>query len=99
MKNDLAEWPPERTEYRDDATGARVIRLTNAACINHPLYYLTNSFTPDSKAIVFTSNRTGKYDLYRAEIETGAIRRLTDVAGLAPFSGNVVGNDVYFTTT
>lgn len=92
------EWAPERTEYRDERTGARVIRLTNAACINHPLYYLTNSFTPDSRAIVFASNRTGKYDLFLADIATGAIRRLTDVPGLAPFSGNVVGNDVYFTT-
>ena len=75
------------------------IRLTSAPCINHPLYYLTNSFTPDAKAVVFASNRTGKYDLFRVEIDTGAIRRLTDVPGLAPFSGNVVGNDVYFTTS
>jgi WD40 repeat protein len=98
MTNDTVDWLPERLEYRDDATGARMIRLTAAPCINHPLYYLTNSFTPDSKAIVFASNRTGQFDLYRADIETGAIRRLTNVADLAPFSGNVVGNDVYFTT-
>lgn len=98
MKIDPVEWEPERVEYRDEVTHARVIRLTGAPCINHPLYYLTNSFTPDSRAIVFASNRTGKYDLFRVEIETGLIRRLTDVAGLAPFSGNVVGNDVYFTT-
>ena len=99
MNNATTEWMPERSEYRDAATGARVIRLTGAPCINHPLYYLTNSFTPDAKAVVFASNRTGKYDLFRVEIDTGAIRRLTDVAGLAPFSGNVVGNDVYFTTS
>jgi oligogalacturonide lyase len=92
------EWPPERSESRDETSGARVIRLTSAACINHPLYYLTNSFTPDSKAVVFASNRTGKYDLFLADIETGVIRQLTDVASLAPFSGNVVGSDVYFST-
>ena len=93
-----SEWAPERKEFKDDTTGARVIRLTEWPWINHPLYYLTNSFTPDSQGVVFASNRTGQYQLYLADIATGAIRRLTDVAGLAPFSGNVVGNDVYFTT-
>ena len=93
------DWPSERSEYCDPQTGARVLQLTNAACINHPLYYLVNSFTPDAKQLVFASNRAGKYDLYRVEIESGAIRRLTDVQGLAPFSGNVVGHAVYFTTS
>ena len=98
MSHDQIEWPPERTEYRDPGSGNRVIRLTHARCVNHPLYYLVNSFTPDSRELVFASNRTGKYDLFRCDLATGAIRRLTDLKGLAPFSGNVVGNDVYFTT-
>ncbi len=93
------EWAPERMEFRDEATGARVVRLTSQRCINHPLYYLTNSFTPDSRAVVFASDRCGKYDLFRADIATGLIHRLTDAAGLSPFSGNVVGNDLYYTTT
>lgn len=92
------EWPSERSEFRDEATGARILQLTNAPCINHPLYYLTNSFTPDADGIVFASNRTGRYELYLAQLDSGRIRRLTDVADLAPFSGNVVGNNVYFTT-
>jgi oligogalacturonide lyase len=98
MANDRRDWDPERTEFCDEQTGARVIRLTSAPCISHPLYYLTNSFTPDGR-IVFASNRTGKYDLFTAELASGRIHRLTDIPGLAPFSGNVVDNDVYFTTS
>ncbi len=97
--NTQHEWVPERLEFRDAVTGARVIRLTQQPCINHPLYYLTNSFTPDSRAVVFASNRGEKYDLFRADIGSGVIHRLTDAVGLSPFSGNVVGNDVYYTTS
>jgi oligogalacturonide lyase len=92
-------WPSEREEYRDLHAGARVIRLTSAPCINHPLYYLTNSFTADGRSIVFASDRVGKMDLYRVALDDGTIYRLTDVDGLQPFSGNVVGDDVYFSTT
>lgn len=93
------EGASERTEFRDPRTGARVIQLTQQPCINHPLYYLVNSFTPDSRGLVFASNRAGRYDLYLADVADGALRRLTDLPGVAPFSGNVVGSDVYFTTS
>jgi oligogalacturonide lyase len=89
---------PERTETRDEKTGARVIQLTNAPCINHPLYYLANSFSPDASELVFASNRNGRYDLFTVEIESGTIRQLTDIDGIYPFSGNVVGENVFFTT-
>jgi hypothetical protein len=91
------EWPPECEAFEDDQTGARVTRLTSAPCTNHPLYYLANSFTPDSRSLVFVSDRTGKMDLYRVGLEDGEIRRLTDLEGVQPFSGNVVDQDVYFT--
>ncbi len=92
------EWPPEWETLRDPGTGARVTRLTNAACINHPLYYLANSFTRDGRWMVFASDRAGKMDLYRVSLVDGTIRRLTDLPGLQPFSGNVVDDEVYFTT-
>ena len=92
------DWPPEWESFRDEHTGARITRLTNASCINHPLYYLTNSFTRDSRALVFASDRAGKMDLYRVSLVDGAIRRLTDLEGLQPFSGNLVDDDAYFST-
>ena len=95
--SDKTEWPPERETFEDDRTGARITRLTHAPCINHPLYYLANSFAPDSRSLIFASNRAGKMDLYRVDLREGEIRRLTDAEGLLPFSGNVVGEDVYYT--
>ena len=49
----------EKTECLDDKTGARVLQLTDTPCINHPLYYLANSFSPDASRLVFASNRSG----------------------------------------
>jgi hypothetical protein len=89
---------PEKTEFQDDKTGARVIQLTDEPCINHPLYYLANSFGPDSSELVFASNRNGRYDLYVVELLSGEIRQLSDVDGVYPFSGNVVGGNVFYTT-
>ena len=88
----------EKTEHLDDKTAARVLQLTDAPCINHPLYYLANSFSPDSSELVFASNRGERYDLYVVEIASGRIRQLSDVDGVYPFSGNVVGDNVFFTT-
>lgn len=91
------QWPAEWETFRDEQTGARVTRLTGAPCINHPLYYLANSFSRDGRSLVFASDRAGKMDLYRVSLVDGDIRRLTDVEGLLPFSGNVVDDNVYFT--
>ena len=67
----------------------------NAAC--HPLYY-DNSFSSDNRALIFTSDRAGKMDLYQVTLADGMIRRLTDLHGLQPFSGNVVDDEVFFST-
>ena len=90
MKVDQQSWVPEWEVFPDPQTGARVTRLTSADCINHPLYYLTNSFSLDGQWLVFASDRAGKMDLYKVSLENGEIQRLTDLEGLQPFSGNVV---------
>ena len=92
------EWPPEWEIFRDERTAVQITRLTNASCISHPLYYLANSFTCDGRSLVFASDRAGKMELYRVSLVDGAIRRLTDLDGLQPFSGNLVDDEVYFTT-
>lgn len=89
---------PEKTEHVDDKTGARVLQLTDAPCVNHPLYYLANSFSPDASKLVFASNRSGRYALYTVSLDSGDIKMLSDVDGIYPFSGNVIGNDAYYTT-
>jgi hypothetical protein len=91
--------PAEWSEFRDEGTGRRVIQLTSSDCQNHPLYYLANTFTSDSKSVVFASNRSGKVDLHKVSLEDGGIERLTDVEGVLPFSGNLIGEEVFYTTS
>ena len=93
---DQTHWDPEWETFEDRETGARTIRLTDAPGINHPLYYLANSFSRDGQTLVFASDRAGKMDLYRVSLADGGIVRLTDLEAVQPFSGNVVDDDVYF---
>lgn len=90
--------PAEWIERADEATGARTIQVTTHPSGNHPLYYLTNTFTPDSKGLIFASKRSGSTNLYLASLETGGIERLTDLPDVLPFSGNRIDRQVYFTT-
>ena len=52
--------PSEALSLRDEATGARIVQVTDHPSVNHNLYFLTSSFTPDLKAVVFTSYRSGE---------------------------------------
>jgi len=89
----------EVSQTRDERTGARVWQVTNQACINHNLYFLTSSFTPDGRGLIFASNRSGKTDFYRAGFPKGAITQLTDGEGIAGHSGVISGDGrrLYYT--
>ncbi|MCA9442562.1 MAG: PD40 domain-containing protein [Candidatus Omnitrophica bacterium] len=95
----MKKWPAEWKIYDDESTGARVIQFTTHNSTNHPLYYLTNTFTPDSQGLIFVSDRDGRTNLYRGDLSTGEIVQLTDIPGLLPFSGNRVDHSVYFSTS
>src|SRR5580704_18558211 len=78
---------PEGCEYTDRVTGARVRQLTDHPSINHPTYFLQSSFTPDGRALIFTSYRTGSAQLFEiAPYPDGEIRQLTDGPAIHPFS-------------
>ena len=84
--SDQTLWEPEWETFADPKTGAKTIQLTNNSGINHPLYYLANSFSLDCKTLVFASDRAGKMDLYRVSLDSGGIRRLTNLEDVQPFS-------------
>jgi oligogalacturonide lyase len=77
---------PEGCEYTDRVTGARVRQLTDHPSINHPTYFLQSSFTPDGRALIFTSYRTGNAQLFEASFPDGELRQLTDGPAIHPFS-------------
>ncbi|MFZ5928813.1 MAG: hypothetical protein ACOYX1_15365 [Acidobacteriota bacterium] len=85
MKN--ARFPSEHSLEQDPATGARVHRLTSASCINHHTYFLNSSLTPDEQELLFSSNRSGAWQLYSIEpFPHGEIRQWTAAAPIHPFS-------------
>ena len=59
-------FPSERKSLRDPRTGASILQLTDHPSINHNLYFLNPSCTPDGRKIIFTSYRTGEPNLFMA---------------------------------
>jgi oligogalacturonide lyase len=77
----------EHSTFADRSTGARVHQLTAHRSINHPTYFLQSSFTPDGRALIFTSYRTGSAQLFEiVPYPDGEIRQLTDGPAIHPFS-------------
>ena len=75
----------EIREYKDPETGARVIQLTGDGSDNVHLYFTSESFLGTaSDAIVFGSNRTGKFQFYMLEIRARKLVQLTDTDGIQP---------------
>jgi hypothetical protein len=91
-------FPSEHSSYIDEATGARVHQVTSHPSINHPTYFLHSSFTPDQRAILFTSYRSGQAQLCEAEFPEGEIRQLTGGEPIHPFSPAIAtsGRSVFF---
>jgi hypothetical protein len=95
-----ATFPSESRERRDAQTGARIVQLTSHLSINHNLYFLTSSFTPDMKAVVFASYRAGAAQFFKAEFPAGDIIQLTDVeGGVHGYSGIIAsdGSELFYT--
>ncbi len=91
-------FPSEHSVSRDPRTGAVVHQITSHPSISHPSYFLHSSFTPDQKAIVFTSYRTGQAQLFEAAYPDGEIRQLTNGPPIHPFSPLVApdGTTIFF---
>ncbi len=91
--------PSELQEFEDEKTGAHIYQLTNDNTINHNLYFLTPSFTPDQKRLVFTSYRSGKANFYQLEFPDGEIIQITDGEAVHGYSGVISkdGKELYYT--
>jgi len=72
---------PEKTKSTDPETGHTLWQLTASDAHDHHLYFTETSFHPDGRRLVFASNRSGKFDHYVMDLETGEITQLTDVTG------------------
>lgn len=91
--------PSELHEFQDDQTGAQIYQLTNDTSINHNLYFLTPSFTPDQAHLIFTSYRSGKPNFFKLEFPNGDIVQLTNADDLHGYSGVISkdGTELFYT--
>ena len=89
----------ELREFQDNQTGAHIYQLTNDTSINHNLYFLTSSFTPDQAHLIFTSYRSGKPNFFKLEFPNGDIVQLTDADDIHGYSGVISkdGTELFYT--
>ncbi len=97
----------EKTVYQDRKTGNEVWRMTQGNGENLGCYMTVEAITRDERYAVFSSNRTGSFQLYRVELESGELAQLSDVPqynghslGMAPNGREayyVAGSRIYAT--
>jgi Tol biopolymer transport system component len=85
-------FPSELREFEDSQTGAHIYQLTNDPSINHNLYFLTSSFTPNQEYLIYTSYRSGKPNFYKLKFPNGETVQLTDADEIHGYSG-IISND------
>ena len=88
-------YAPEWRDYLDTLTGRRVRQFTDSPAEDYHLYFYNPSITPDGKYLIFFSERTGVSNLFRLDLQGGAIVQLTDArpvrAEYWPFTEQVKG--------
>jgi hypothetical protein len=89
----------EIREFADERTGARLWQVTADRSISHSLYFLTNSFLPDERSLVFASFRSGSAQFYKSAFPSGSIVQLTDSEDINSFSAILSpdGRELFFT--
>jgi oligogalacturonide lyase len=66
-----------RREFHDARTGRRIIQLTSGESTNHSPYFYCNGFGLNETVVIVSSDRTGEYQLYRVDIDSGEALQLT----------------------
>lgn len=91
--------PSELREFKDSQTDSHIYQITSDETINHNLYFLTPSFTPDQKHLIFTSYRSGKANFYKVEYPNGDIVQLTNGEEVHGYSGVISkeGRELFYT--
>ncbi len=74
---------------RDKRTGREVWQITSGAAVSHSCYFEAQPFTGDDRYLVYSSNRSGKFDLYRVDLRSEEHRRLTRCDQLSNLSYSI----------
>ena len=88
----LKTLPSEKQVQVDEQTGKTVWQMTQGDAVNCSCYQEVEAFTLDEQYVIFSSNRTGNFQLYRADLESGALGQLSDVADYREISFGMARN-------
>jgi hypothetical protein len=84
----------ERIPRRDPTTGVEILQLTSFPVPSMALSYMSTCFTPDSRTLVFSSQREARrdspFDLFRVDADGSRLTQLTDADNI---SGVLVSRD------
>jgi hypothetical protein len=95
----LRNLPSEKKVFLDEDTGREVWQMTVGDAISHSCYQEVEAFTEDERFVVFSSNRSGRFQLYRAEADSGELSQLSDVDDYGSISFGMApnGREAFFT--
>ena len=88
----LKTLPSEKQVQTDGQTGKTVWQMTYGDAVNCSCYQEVEAFTADEQYVIFSSNRTGNFQLYRAHLESGELGQLSEVEDYRPISFGMARN-------
>lgn len=71
-------YPAENKTLTAKESGYEVLQLTTNSADDSGLYFTSRSFVPDENGVVFTSRRTGAWNLFYLNLKTFTFVQLTD---------------------
>ena len=71
-------YPDEHKVLKAEESGFEVLQLTTNSADDSGLYFTSQSFVPDDNGLVFTSKRTGAWNLFYMNLKTFTFVQLTD---------------------
>lgn len=85
-------FPSEKQVLTDAVTGMTVWRMTSGTPKSVSCYQTVEAFSGDDRYVIFSSDRTGFFQLYRVELESGEIAQLSDATDFKKVSFGIARN-------
>lgn len=93
-----AEVTVEWKKFNDADTGYEVWQMSSSNGGTWAAHFESQGFSSDDRYVVFSSNRTGSWQLFRADLTNGEVLQLTDLdnVGSSNFTVHPDGREVFF---
>lgn len=75
-------WPPEKRTWKDPEFGHEITQWTQHPAGSHHLYFNIESFIDRDHAII-VSERSGRSNFFRLDLNSGAMTQMTDEPGVS----------------